>query len=78
MIGIVFIFNKETNEGEILGEDEKKYYFHIGEWLSYHHIKIGQEVDYEIEEDEARNIRVKKLPINEYIVHVKINFSLAE
>ena len=78
MVGSVFFFNKETNEGEILGEDEKKYYFHIGEWLSYHHIIIGQEVDYEIEEGEARNIKIKKPPLNEYIVHLKIDFSIAE
>ena len=78
MVGIVFFFNRETNEGEILGEDEKKYYFHIGEWLSYHHIIIGQEVDYEIEEGEARNIKIKRLRQNEYIVHLKIDFSIAD
>ena len=51
MVGIILFFDKETNEGEILGVDDNKYYFHIGEWLSYHPIKIGQEVNYEVKED---------------------------
>jgi cold shock CspA family protein len=78
MLGNVLLFNTNTNEGEIEGVDKRRYYFHIGEWLSNHQIKIGQKVIYDIEEDEARNIKIEKIPIINHIIHVKINFSVVE
>jgi len=78
MLGNVLFFNTNTNEGEIEGVDKRRYYFHIGEWLSHHQIKIGQKVIYDIEEDEARNIKIEKTPIIDHIIHVKINFSLVK
>lgn len=60
MTGQVIAFDNETNEGWILGKNNKKYSFHIGEWLSECKIVVGQKIYYEIEEDEARNIQVYK------------------
>ena len=57
-----------------MGVDDNRYYFHIGEWLSYHPIKIGQEVNYEVKENEARNIKICIPKIKEYSIHLKINF----
>ncbi|SFV61399.1 hypothetical protein MNB_SV-14-595 [hydrothermal vent metagenome] len=73
MIGTVLLFDKETNEGEILGVDKKTYDFHIGEWLSSCSINIGQKVYYEIVDDEARNIIINEHQKVEYIIHLKID-----
>jgi hypothetical protein len=75
MIGNILLFNRETKEGEIVGVDRKRYYFHIGEWLSSSLIRIGQKVYYEIVDDEARNIVIDK-PLTSYIVHLKIDVSI--
>jgi len=75
MIGNILLFNKETKEGEIEGVDRKRYYFHIGEWLSSSLIRIGQKVYYEIVDDEARNIVIDK-PLTSYIVLLKIDVSI--
>ena len=74
MIGTVLFFNKDTNEGEILGVDKKIYDFHIGEWLSSCSITIGQEVCYEIVDDEARNIE----PEEERVFYFEIHFKRRE
>jgi hypothetical protein len=66
MFGKITTFNKETNEGKILGEDNKSYEFHIGEWLSSQPIHIEQKVYYEIEENEARNIELDE-PLSFYL-----------
>ena len=58
MLGAINKFDKETNEGKILGEDKQLYDFHIGEWLSEKNIILGQKVYYEVVEDEARNIEL--------------------
>ena len=57
MLGKINSFDKETNEGKILGEDKIFYDFHIGEWLSEGNIVLSQKVYFEVEEDEARNIK---------------------
>ena len=51
MVGIVLIFDTETNEGHISGNDERIYDFHIGEWLSEGNIILGQKVYFEVEEE---------------------------
>jgi len=73
MIGKVLSFNTETKEGEILGEDRKRYYFHIGEWLSIRTIRIGQKVRCNIEENEARNILLCEAT---YTFHLRIDFDV--
>jgi hypothetical protein len=78
MVGNILLFNKETKEGEIVGVDKKRYYFHIGEWLSYSSIKTGQKVYYEIVDDEARNIIIDESLVTQYIVHLKIDVSIVE
>jgi len=76
MVGNILLFNKETKEGEIVGVDKKRYCFHIGEWLSYSSIEIGQKVSYEIVDNEARNIVTEK-PLNKkYRVCFEIDISL--
>ena len=76
MIGNVLFFNKETKEGEIVGVDKKRYYFHIGEWLSCSSIEIGQKVSYAIVDDEARNIVTEKPFNKKYRVCFEIDISL--
>jgi len=77
MVGNVLLFNKETKEGKIEGVDKKRYYFHIGEWLSCSSLEIGQKVYYDIVDDEARNIVIDdELLITQYIIHLKINVSI--
>ncbi|SFV57296.1 hypothetical protein MNB_SV-12-693 [hydrothermal vent metagenome] len=56
MRGKVLLFDKDTNEGQILGEDERLYPFHIGEWLSDSDVEIDCRVDFGVVDDEARNI----------------------
>ena len=58
MFGHVIQYSTESNVGEILGENKKRYPFHLGEWLSDSLIKVGQKVFYEVVEDEARNIEL--------------------
>jgi len=77
MVGSIFLFDEETNEGEILGVDKKRYYFHIGEWLSPCYINIGQRVSYQLVDNEARNILIENKFTTEYIIHLKIDLSLA-
>ena len=60
MLGKISNFDRETNEGKILGEDRIFYDFHIGEWLSEGNIILGQKVYFEVEEDEARNIELEE------------------
>lgn len=74
MLGKIVTFNKETNEGKILGEDQEAYDFHIGEWLSNENINVGQAVYYEVEEDEARNIELDV----ERVLYVEIKFRRRE
>lgn len=74
MLGKIITFNKETNEGKILGENQEAYDFHIGEWLSNGKIDVGQKVYYDVEEDEARNI---ELDI-ERVLYVEIKFRRRE
>jgi len=69
----VIKYNTKTNEGEVLGKDQKYYSFHIGEWLSNTNIRIGETVYYEIVDDEARNIMIDKPRIKEYVIHLKID-----
>ena len=78
MVGNILLFNKETKEGEIVGVDNKRYYFHIGEWLSSVSIKAGQKVNYKIVDNEARNIIIDKPLSAKYILHLKIDFSIVE
>jgi len=76
MVGKVLFFNKETKEGEIEGVDRQRYYFHIGEWLSYSSIEIGQQVYYQIVDNEARDIVTQK-PLNKkYRICFEIDVSL--
>jgi len=76
MIGNVLFFNKETKEGEIVGVDKKRYYFHIGEWISCSSIRIGQKVSYVIVDNEARDIVIDE-PLNKkYHVCFEIDISL--
>ena len=70
MVGTVLMFDSDTNEGRILGEDKVIYDFHIGEWLSNQIIKIGLKVIYDVEEDEARNIELYK---NKSTIYLKID-----
>ena len=74
MFGKVTTFNKETNEGKILGKDNQFYEFHIGEWLSSRTICKGQKVYFDVEESEAQNIRVDE----ENIFYLRINFRRVE
>ncbi len=74
MLGRVISFDKEHNDGEILGVDNISYSFHIGEWLSTKNIKIGERVKYDIEENEARNIIIEE-ELKENIIHLKIDVS---
>ena len=76
MLGSILYFNKETKEGEILGVDNNRYYFHIGEWLSCSSIEIGQKVSYAIVDNEARNIVTEKQLNKKYRVCFKIDVSL--
>jgi len=69
MFGKVTTFNKETNEGELLGENNQSCAFHIGEWLSSQPIHIGQKVYYEVEENEARNIELDE----EFSFYLKVH-----
>ena len=78
MIGNVLFFNKETKEGEIVGVNKKRYYFHIGEWLSCSSIRIGQKVSYEIVDNEARNIVIYEPLKRKYRVHFEIDVSIVE
>ena len=78
MFGKISIFDTDTNEGKILGDDGESYDFHIGEWLSSHNIQVGQAVYYEVEEDEARNILINKPVKEEHILHLKIDVSIVE
>lgn len=78
MIGKILFFDKKTNEGEILGVDKKRYAFHIGEWLSQSYIKTGEKVYYDVVDDEARNIITHELVSAKYILHLKIDVSIAE
>jgi hypothetical protein len=71
MLGTINRFDKETNEGKILGEDKQLYDFHIGEWLSDNNIILGQKVYYEIEEDEARNIELDEERVFYFEIHFK-------
>jgi hypothetical protein len=66
MFGKVSRFNKETNEGEILGENNQPYEFHIGEWLSSKPIHIGKKVYFNIEDREAQNIELDE-PLSFYL-----------
>jgi len=72
MRGKVLIFDEDTNEGKILGEDEQVVEFHIGEWLSRCKVLAGQEVCYEVVEDEAREILVS----DESVFRVRIDVCL--
>ena len=74
MFGKVTTFNKETNEGEILGEDSQSYEFHIGEWLSTKPVNIGQKVFYQTEENEAQNIELDE----EFSFYLKIQIRRRE
>ena len=56
MRGRVLLFDEDSNEGEIVGDDEMLYEFHIGEWLSNSAIKSGCRVGFEVVDEEARNI----------------------
>jgi len=76
MVGNVLFFNKETKEGEIVGVNKKRYYFHIGEWLSCSSIEIGQQVYYQIVYDEARNIVTQKTLHKKYRLCFEIDVSL--
>ena len=76
MVGTVLMFDSDTNEGHISGEDEMIYDFHIGEWLSCRKIKIGERVIFDIEEGEARNIVVEEEISKEHTLHLKIDVSL--
>ncbi|CAA6817398.1 MAG: Unknown protein [uncultured Sulfurovum sp.] len=78
MLGKIITFNKATNEGKILGENQEAYDFHIGEWLSDKNINVGQAVYYDVEEDEARNIVIDELLSSKYILHLKIDVSIVE
>ncbi len=76
MVGTVLIFDSETNEGHILGNDERIYDFHIGEWLSCRKITIGERVIFDIKEGEAQNIVVEEEIVKEHTLHLKIDVSL--
>jgi hypothetical protein len=78
MVGNILLFNQKTKEGEIVGVDKKRYYFHIGEWLSCSSIEIGQKVYYEIVDDEARNIIIDESLSTQYFVHLKIDVSIVD
>ena len=54
MKGQVLTF--EENEGIILGEDEKRYEFDLNEWKEKVPPKKGMEVDFEIDQNKAKNI----------------------
>jgi cold shock CspA family protein len=74
MFGEVVTFNKESNEGKILGKDKQFYEFHIGEWLSSQIISKGQKVSFDVEESEAQNIRAGE----ENTFHLRIKFRRVE
>jgi len=76
MVGSILLFNKDTKEGEIVGVDNRKYYFHIGEWISNSDIKMGQKVYYEIVDNEARNIIIDEQLMLTCLVPLKINISI--
>jgi len=78
MVGKVLFFNKETKEGEIEGGDKKRYYFHIGEWLSCSSIEIGQKVYYQIVDNEARDIVTQKTLHKKYRVFFEIDVLVDE
>jgi len=46
----------EENGGIILGEDEKRYHFDLNEWKEKTPPLKGEKVDFEIEENKAKNI----------------------
>jgi len=71
MLGTINKFDKETNEGQILGEDNQLYDFHIGEWLSESNIRLKQKVYYDLEEDEARNIELEEERVLYFEIHFK-------
>lgn len=77
MLGKISTFDNERNEGEIVGEDKVVYPFHIGEWLSNRNISVGQNVYYEVAEDEARNI-INTRENKKYVLHLKIDVSILE
>jgi len=70
MFGHVVQYSTESNVGEILGENKKRYSFHLGEWLSDSLIKIGQKVFYEVVEDEARNIELDEEKVLCFEIHL--------
>jgi hypothetical protein len=76
MVGNILLFNQKTKEGEIVGVNKKRYYFHIGEWLSCSSIEAGQKVYYETVDDEARNIIIDEPLSTQYLVHLKIDVSI--
>ena len=78
MVGNVLFFNKETKEGEIVGVNKKRYYFHIGEWISCSSIENGQKISYEIVDNEARNIVIYEPLKRKYRVHFEIDVSIVE
>ena len=76
MVGTVLMFDTESNEGHISGDNEIIYDFHIGEWLSCRKIKIGERVIFDIEEGEAQNIVVEEEILKEHTLHLQIDVSL--
>jgi hypothetical protein len=76
MIGTILYFDKDTKEGEILGVDNNRYYFHIGEWLSNEDIQEAQKVYYDIVDNEAQNIMNDELFSYQYTICLKIDVSI--
>ncbi|HIP37132.1 MAG TPA: hypothetical protein EYG85_09795 [Crocinitomix sp.] len=77
MLGKIVLFDEYSNEGKIEGDNKKLYDFHIGEWLSSKHIKLNQNVSYEVEENEARNIS-PYLPNSQHNIHLNIKILIVE
>ncbi len=60
MKGKVLFFDTDTNRGVIQDKNRNRYTFHIGEWLSSEPIVEGQEVSFDIPQEEALNIRARR------------------
>ena len=60
MKGKVLLFDYNSRKGIIEDKNQNRYSFHIGEWLSEQPVKVGEEVSFEIPQEEALNIQIEK------------------
>ena len=66
------ILTFEENKGIILGEDEKRYEFDISEWKENIPPFKGAKVDFEVEDNKAKNIYLLEVPKPDIITNLNL------